>query len=542
MIRSILLVLGLLALSLHSQAAGLVASVDRSHLSLDETLELTLESLDATLFGKPDLQPLDDAFKVVATRQFNQLANVNGENRAITRWLITLQPLYAGHVTIPSLALGEWSSEPISLNVQPASGALKSGQLAPIFIDASLDQESVYVQAQAILTLRIYHSVSLYDDSTLSPLQAPDMLVERLGEPRTYEKSINGIRHGVIEVRYAIYPQKSGELLIPGQLFSATPVSQNSGTSAFGQRPGNSTQVSAPSIPLLVRPKPADFPEDQPWLPAQSLELSEHWSNPAQSLRRGESLTRTLTLKAQGLLASQLPPVAATQSPGVRVYPEQPGLSSETRENGVAATREQREALVATATGAAELQAVDIPWWNTLEDRLEHAHLPARTLQIEENPALLRSERATPAPAQASHSSAWPWQLSSGVLACTTLLGFGLWLRARRQPPVLRTQPGGPTPRSLLDDLRKACQGNDTQATRQALDAWARQQPETLTEMAARFVPLSDALDALNSALYSETGQRWQGEALWQAIQHLPNAQEPVSVQESSSLPPLYPR
>ena len=76
-----------------------------------------------------------------------------------------------------------------------------------------------------------------------------------------------------------------------------------------------------------------------------------------------------------------------------------------------------------------------------------------------------------------------------------------------------------------------------------ALDAWARQQPETLADMAARYVPLSDALDGLNGALYSETGQQWQGEDLWRAIRTLPTAQDQsTSPQEPSPLPPLYPR
>ncbi|NIU62026.1 MAG: protein BatD, partial [Pseudomonas stutzeri] len=80
---------------------------------------------------------------------------------------------------------GDWRSEPITLLVQESLKSSEGDQLAPIFIDSSVDQESVYVQAQVILTLRIYHSVSLYDDSTLSPLQMPEALVERLGEPRT---------------------------------------------------------------------------------------------------------------------------------------------------------------------------------------------------------------------------------------------------------------------------------------------------------------------------------------------------------------------
>lgn len=216
-------------------AAGLFARVDRTQLSIDETLELSLESQGGAVFGKPDLEPLEELFEVFDTRQVNQLSSSNGEARAITRWLITLRPRQTGYVVIPPLQLGDWRSEPITLLVQESLKSSEGDQLAPIFIDSSVDQESVYVQAQVILTLRIYHSVSLYDDSTLSPLQMPEALVERLGEPRTYEKTINGIRHGVIEVRYALFPQKSGELTIPAQLFSATTVT-NGSNSVFGSR------------------------------------------------------------------------------------------------------------------------------------------------------------------------------------------------------------------------------------------------------------------------------------------------------------------
>src|SRR5690606_15060296 len=234
-----LMAIFLLTVTFACQAqAMLVARVDRTQLNLDETVELTLESQDATVFGKPDLAPLESLFNVYGTRQLNQLSSANGETRAITRWLVTLQPRQSGYVIIPPLTLGEWFSEPITLHVREPSAEAQS-KLAPVFIDASIDQETVYVQAQVILTLRIYHSVSLYDDSTLSPLQMPDALVERLEEPRTYEKDINGVRHGVIELRYSIFPQKSGALSIPSQLFSATAVGPSEGADLpFGSRFG----------------------------------------------------------------------------------------------------------------------------------------------------------------------------------------------------------------------------------------------------------------------------------------------------------------
>ncbi|WP_259474155.1 BatD family protein, partial [Pseudomonas syringae] len=207
------LLLSLITLSL--QAAQLTASVDRTRLNAGETVELTLETDDVTQFGKPDMSALESSFEVRDTRQLNSLKTLDGSSQATTRWIVTLLPRETGSVLIPSLQLGELKSQPLTLQVLQSEPQEQGNHLASIFIEASLDQDSVYVQAQAVLTLRVYHSVSLFDDSSLSPLQVPDARVEKLGDSRTYEKLINGVRHGVIETRYAIYPQQSGVLKIP---------------------------------------------------------------------------------------------------------------------------------------------------------------------------------------------------------------------------------------------------------------------------------------------------------------------------------------
>ena len=530
-----------LALSLQVQAAALLASIDRTRLNAGETLELTLQTQDITQFGKPDLEPLQANFEVRDTRQVNNLTTLNGETQASTRWIITLLPRQSGSLQIPALQLGEVSSQPIELQVLQAQDNVVEN-LAPVFIEASLDQDSIYVQAQAVLTLRIYHSVALYDDSSLSRLQLEGAKVEPLGESRTYEKEINGVRHGVIEMRYAIYPQQSGNVTIPSLTFSATTVEPATDQDS-APRSGKQTHVSSAPITLLANPIPATYPANTPWLPARNLTLEEHWSpDPTQaSTQIGDSLTRTVTIKAEGLSSTQIPPLANTEVIGLRHYPDQPQLRNEINDRGLLGSREEREALVPTHAGTLELPNQEVIWWNTREDHLERSSLPARTLQIQDNPALSAETPSTSIPLE--NGPLWPWQLSTLILALTTLSGFALWWRARSQPAVLRAAQSGPSPRTLLDDLKRACQANDPQATRQALDAWARQQPETLAEMAARFVPLSDALDGLNGALYSETGQYWQGEELWRAIGTIPTAEQTQPTPgESSSLPPLYPK
>jgi hypothetical protein len=538
--------LALLLCTVQAQAAGLVASVDRSRLNSGETVELTLETNDVTQFGKPDLTPLEALFEVRGSRQVNQLTTLNGDNRATTRWIITLLPRQNGSVVIPSLQLGDAQSQSISLQVVETETQDSPTKQAPVFIDASLDQNSVYVQAQAILTLRIYHSVSLYDDSSLPPLQIPDVRIEQLGEARTYEKDINGLRHGVIEKRYAIYPQHSGELVIPPQVFNAALVDAQPAKDAVAQAPksGKLMRVSSAEILLTVKAKPATYPADVPWLPARSLSLSESWNPEPGHAQVGDSLTRSLTVKAEGLDSSQLPPLPATDVNGLRRYPDQPVLGNQNSERGLIGSREDREALVPTRAGAIELPAVEVVWWTTFEDHLDHSSLPAQTLPVANNPSLM-VDTAAGMPqvfSAADNEALWWWKLSTLILACTTLLGFGLWWRARWQPAILRAAQTGPSPRTVLDDLKRACQANDSHATRQALDAWARQQPETLADMAARFVPLSDALDGLNGTLYSETGQHWQGEDLWRAIKAIPIAERVQDPVGDSGLPPLYPK
>lgn len=545
MTRFTALLLPLLLCTATAQAAELTASVDRSRLNSGETVELTLETSDVTQFGKPDLTALEALFEVRGTRQVNQLNTLNGDNRATTRWIITLLPKENGSVVIPPLQLGDTQSQPITVQVVESDTRENKNSLDPVFIEASLDQSSVYVQAQAILTLRIYHSVSLYDDSSLTPLQIADARIEQLGDTRTYEKDLNGVRHGVIEMRYAIYPQHSGLLTISPQTFSATLVDTqpSQDANAQGPKPGKLMRVSSAEIPLNVKPKPLTYPVDAPWLPARSLSLSESWNPEPEHTQVGDSLTRSLTLKVEGLAASQLPALPATDVNGLRRYPDQPVLANQSSDRGLIGSREEREALVPSRSGAIDLPTVDVVWWNTFEDHLEHSSLPARTLQVANNPSLQVDTPAGNLQVSAVDNDVlWWWKLSTLILACTTLLGFGLWWRARWQPAVHRAAQTGPSPRTLMDDIKRASQANDPQATRQALDAWARQQPETLADMAARFVPLSDALDGLNGALYSETGQHWQGEDLWRAIRTIPAAERVQDPVGDSGLPPLYPK
>ncbi len=529
-----------------AQAATFTATVDRSQINAGESIELTLESNDSAQFLAPDLSPLKPFFELISSKQINRFSTAQGFEEPITQWVLTLLPKQTGFLIIPPLSLGERQSAPINLYIKESANS-NITPLEPVYIDIQLDQDWVYVQAQTLLTLRIYHAIPLFSDSNLTPLLLDNARVEVLGKPRTFEQHINGVRHGVIEVRYAIFAQQSGMIEIPEQIFSATLAGHDPHSlTPFSAQPGQRIEVKSAPIPLQVKDIPKDYPEHAVWLPAQQVSLEQSWTpNLNTPITKGAAITRLLKVHAQGLPGSQLPALTPTPSSAYTVYLDQPAFGLQYTEQGLVSHRDERQAFVFQSTGQHTLAAIKLPWWNTRTDQLEYAELPAQKLQVSAaaltpSPVDLTTLTTDPAPHRLDSQQLWIWQALSALFLSTSLLGFALWWRARHQPAVIPPISNGPSSRNLHDDLKRACLSNDPQSTRQALDAWARQHSESLADIAMRDDNLSQALDALNSALYSENYSNWQGQALWQAISQL-TFTEASTVSNEDQLPPLYP-
>lgn len=465
---------------------------------------------------------------------------MNSRNaKSLTSLLLVL--ILAASTSYGAAATGN----PEESNISESSSPEQDREQRLIWMERDLDLTSVYVQQQAILRVRIYHAIPLYDNSQLSPLRLDHAEVESLGSAIASETLINGQRYGVIETRYSIFPQESGVLSIKAQSFTGT--TPDSATNSLKRIHLNSSDLK-----LSVRPKPTDYPAQAPWLPARQLTLEEEWSPTQEAQALGTAFSHRVRLQAQGLTAAQLPSLEPPEQAGIRYYPDQPRLTNHPTEQGVLGSREMRALLIPSKAGSFSSPATELIWWNTLEDRLERIQIPSRQWTIRDTSPAAQPLSPTPSPriitqpqwvGFAEGVPIWIWQLSTLVFACTSILGFWLWWKARHQPAVIARAPSNEAPKQLLSEaLHLACLRNDPQGSRQALDAWARQQPETLADMAARFSPLSDALNALNGALYSEAGQHWQGEALWEAINHLPPKPQEGQEQTQSTLPPLYPQ
>ena len=550
-----LLWLCLLLLTVPAQAA-LEASVDRTRLVEGETLELTLETEAANRFAQPDLSALEEHFDIRNSRQLSLVSQLDGRTQPVTRWVISLMPKRTGFVVIPPLRLDELVSQPISLQVLTAGEAARdnTAQMAPIFIDAEVDTETPYVQAQVLLTLRVYHSVSLYDDSTLTGLDIPDARVESLGGPRNYERLINGIRHGVIEVRYAIFPMRSGALEVPSQLFTATTMPSRTADSTIAR--GRLVQVRSPGITLQVRPIPPDYPPGAPWLPATDVSLSQAWQpDPGLDLLAGESLTRSFTIQAVGLNASQLPELSSLAGgtlAGLREYTDQPLLENLVVDGGIGGLRQDSAALLVQQPGTFQLPPIRLYWWDTAADALRETQLDAVELNVMSSQSFV----ASPAPTAVAASedvviapTLLYWQLATALLGMAVLVCLWLLWRTRRALEALRNPyqdeeifdeevQGNP-----LTDLQSACRSNQPGEARKALEIWARQQDsDGLIGLTHQHPELAEALDELNACLFGQADHPWRGKPLWRAVRMVVQSGKRQAEHAEPELESLYPR
>ena len=519
----------LLSLSLPAMA-DLFASVDRREIALGETLRLTLTGDAGEQPAEIDLTPLNRDWEILSRSSATNARYINGQNQ-ITRTLeMELAPLREGTLGIPSLSSGGRSTTPLSIRVNPEP-VISPGDALVLF-EASVDQPAVYVQAELMLTVTLQQAINL-DGGEISAFDIPDAVVEPL-ERRSFQRRLGNRTWLVTELRFAVYPQKSGAIKVPAIGFTAREVQP--GRSLLGARLGRRLRLASEPIDVEVKSVPDGFP-GAVWLPARSLTLEENWSVEPDGLSVGDSTTRTLTVVADGLQGSQLPPLSSLQGasdiPELKFYPDQEAIDQTELVRGLQGRREQSEALVARASGEWTLPEIRVPWWNTETDTLSYATLPARQVSVRSAATAASAPEAVTLSSNISEDALvpfWLWGVAgSGWLAAGLLLW--LFLRARADAGSATIEPAAkvsePSVRQALVRIRQALEQQDPGALRQAVLQWGAGHHgktfSSLSELASvSSEQLRDLLRDLDRALYSEAAESTASQALISALREEP--------------------
>ena len=547
----------LLVLLTAGAAAEFRASVDRRVVDENDVVVLEL-ARDAQVFvGNPDLTALEDDFRVLGTQRSSQFTIINGRTRSLTTWSVTLQPKRRGTLRIPPIEYDGERTQPITVTVTQPSPEEVKALSRTVFFETEVGKGALWVQEQVLYTVRLYYAADavLFGDLPPPP-NVTEAVVQALGDSRPDVEVRDGVRYNVIEQRYAVIPQRSGTLVIPPETFSgAVRIADRGATRRKNIR------ITSDGHRVPVKPQPADWPVDAPWLPARELMLTQRW-DPSPRLTAGDPVTRTLEIVARGIAASALPKLPEVEIPGANTYTNQPVLDEGMAVGDFIASRIESTVIIPERAGRLELPEVRVPWFDVERGEVRMAVIPAQRLTVAAGsggtaatpPGTPEVEAETPAPIavpaeeqqvqEASPAPVPAWPRFAAVFAMLLLAVLAIWWFRRSSSDgglqaSSATRAETPTTEAALRSrLRAACDAGDAVTARRVAAHWRGK----LTLDAERRGEFDALIAALDRAVYGGDNEPWDGKALarFAATYRDPKASDRDDA-AGMALPPLHP-
>lgn len=538
--------LALLALWLVVPAASAAtrAWLDRSRVALGETVMLNIQTDQP---AAPDYGPLRAAGFEVGQAFRRDLGRE-------VLFGVPLTPRRSGRMQVPPLRVGAERTPLLALEVAPARAQAPRGE---VFVETAVDHDAPWVQQSVGVVVRLHYATPILSGQL--GLEAPEgASLQRVGDDVHSSRELGGRAYRVIERRYLLVPERSGELRLGPARF------RGRGTGGFFDDffgTDRSLAADGPEFRLQVRPQPDGAP--QPWLPLHELRL-RYLAAPSQA-RAGEAVEIAVEAVARGATASLFPEIPVPRVDGAQVFPERAELSERFVDGSPQLTVVRRYAVVPLQPGTLQVPGVRMDWWDARAGQARTARLPDLRLEVAPGtrplPAAAAAPRQDTAPVPetddgmlavaGTHEPDTPrWLVAVAVLLLALWLATLAWaLRLRRrlrgavaEPPPRAGGAGGT--RASLARLRHALDAGSFDEVVALLRAMATPPAADLDGLLARLAdPVQrQALEGMRRALWAGQGDAGQARAaLRAAFRDGPRWTAAPSAQ-AEPLPPLYPR
>lgn len=324
----------------------------------------------------------------------------------------------------------------------------------------SLNTTAPYPHELVLLRIRGVYRPLVNREKLIQP-ELTNFAWAELGRDKISTIEDGGYAKRQFERIIAVYPNRSGKLQIGSFVHKLTVVD---GTA---QR---EIEVRSPPITLEVAQwSGPGGPDDRRtwWLPARSLEVVDEWSGDPDHVPRGVTLTRKVTLLADGVPADMLPPPPVMVSPGIISFRGPNDRETKIRLEGPIASASYSWEMRPTTAYPATVLELRIPWFDTTTRTMREAIIPARRMAW----AAAADETAEPKAPKAEIPPTIA-VVGAGVAALVGGLGVllvgggGGALRLPQRPP------------RELRALKSAARRRDAAAVRAALTSLARREPE----------------------------------------------------------------
>lgn len=212
----------------------------------------------------------------------------------------------------------------------------------------------------------------------LPELNLPGTLVSPPGDQTEHlTERLDGTPFFGIRYVFRITLQQAGDLHIPALTVTASP--------------GNAqAPLSASTEPLTLHGQlPAGVTAGQQVLVASQVSFSQQTSPSLTALKVGDSLTRSVTLKADGALSLMLPVTPLDDVAGLSRYLKTPQVTAldDGRGHSLGGQRIDSASYRIEKPGHYQLPALKVQWWSSQDKTLHTAQLPAISFSASAAPA-----------------------------------------------------------------------------------------------------------------------------------------------------------
>ncbi|MBW1705839.1 MAG: protein BatD [Deltaproteobacteria bacterium] len=345
--------------------------LDRSEATLMDSITMLVKLSGVRKSdSKPILNGLE-SFDVTRTGTSSRVEIINGKINSGIDYTYVIQPKKTGTFKIGPAEVKikgktfRSNTETLKIMEPARSSGANRGSL---FLGAALSSRKIYVEEEAIYSLKLYCQKRVGDLSLNLP-ETENLTFKQLGKPSEYQGVYNGESYKILEVRYALTASEEGIYAIRPSRMNMTVFEsrRRSPRSLFddpffsmsSRRPMtlDSEPLELEVVPLPDKGRPAGFSGLVGTFEIESrLEPSR--------IKAGESATLTVFLKGRGN-TKRMPDLKMPDLDQIKVYEDQPVLEEKTDSKGLTGVKTMKWALVPETEGKYRVPPMAVSFFDT---------------------------------------------------------------------------------------------------------------------------------------------------------------------------------
>lgn len=504
-IKKISILISLMLLSISTTFAKVSASINRTDIENGEIIELTLHLENFNT--QPKLDVLDKDFTVYNTSTSSKVSTINGKTTSNYDMIVTIMPNKTGKLTIPAIKVGNEYTNPINIKVDKALTNDEQGEYQDIFAVSSVARNKSYVNVPVLYTLKLYYSTPMLGIQP-KKFRIKNAEMRPTDHQVSYQKRINGRVYEVAEQSFMMIPHATGKLEIPPMVLEATI------SNGFGQLGVKKEYISTKAQTLYVKPIPKDI-SIKDWFPSSEVTMTDNWSD-RKDVKVGNLLTRTVTVKAKGVLSTDIPKLEFSSNNDFNVYAEKPKLKDIEKKGKLIGTATYTIGYMPTTQGKSKVPKLELKWFDIDTHKSKVARIAAKEFDVKKG-NLVNTDFSSLSPQKKQVikktvvNTYWrDIAILFIVLWFVTLL---LLIRCKFSKPKqikainTRASDLGIANTAGFKEVKNACVKKDQKALQHALIGWASARFDkeifSLLEIADRIPEIKSLVIGLNASIYA---------------------------------------